>query len=140
MRDGLSHRPTRSGGSPGATRLVTNRVRSRPPVPRRPPGQRGRRHPGKGAIPSCVRPGRLCPRFRGSTEAGQAHGRDAGRCRTASSAAPEAAADNHALHRDLTALRQSADLPAIVGALRGCDVVLWMHHRTDHQRRSCIGT
>ncbi|MFF2361171.1 DUF6308 family protein [Streptomyces sp. NPDC058122] len=49
-------------------------------------------------------------------------------------------ADNHALHRDLTALRHSADLPATVSTLRVCDVVLWMHHRADHQRRSCIGT
>lgn len=49
-------------------------------------------------------------------------------------------ADNHALHRELMALRQSADLPATVSALRVCDVVLWMHHRTDHQQRSCIGT
>jgi hypothetical protein len=48
-------------------------------------------------------------------------------------------ADNHALHRELLALRQSADLPATVSALRVCDVVLWMHHRTDHQQRSCIG-
>ncbi|MFB7331161.1 DUF6308 family protein [Streptomyces adustus] len=49
-------------------------------------------------------------------------------------------ADDHALHRDLTALRHSADLPATVSALRVCDVVLWMHHRTDHQRKGCIGT
>ncbi|MDX3862192.1 DUF6308 family protein [Streptomyces europaeiscabiei] len=49
-------------------------------------------------------------------------------------------ADNRALHRELMALRQSADLPAAVSALRVCDVVLWMHHRTDHQQRSCIGT
>ncbi|WP_237524971.1 DUF6308 family protein [Streptomyces sp. SID5643] len=49
-------------------------------------------------------------------------------------------ADNHALHRELLALRQSADLTATVSALRVCDVVLWMHHRTDHQQRSCIGT
>ncbi|WP_405776585.1 DUF6308 family protein [Streptomyces sp. NBC_01538] len=49
-------------------------------------------------------------------------------------------ADNHALHRELMALRQSADLPATVSALRVCDVVLWMHHRTDHQQRGCIGT
>ncbi|MFH9887598.1 MULTISPECIES: DUF6308 family protein [Streptomyces] len=49
-------------------------------------------------------------------------------------------ADNHALHRQLLALRQAADLPATVSALRVCDVVLWMHHRTDHQQRSCIGT
>ncbi|GGN76617.1 hypothetical protein GCM10011579_057910 [Streptomyces albiflavescens] len=49
-------------------------------------------------------------------------------------------ADNHALHRELMALRQSADLPATVSALRVCDVVLWMYHRTDHRQRSCIGT
>ncbi|MFJ3645262.1 DUF6308 family protein [Streptomyces murinus] len=46
-------------------------------------------------------------------------------------------ADNHALHRELMALRQAADLPATVSVLRVCDVVLWMHHRTDHQQRSC---
>ncbi|MFD5739536.1 DUF6308 family protein [Streptomyces massasporeus] len=49
-------------------------------------------------------------------------------------------ANNHALHHELLALRQSADLPATVSALRVCDVVLWMHHRTDHQQRSSIGT
>jgi len=49
-------------------------------------------------------------------------------------------ADNWALHHELVALRQSADLPQSVSALRVCDVVLWMHHRTDHQKRSCIGT
>ncbi|MFJ9943215.1 DUF6308 family protein [Streptomyces erythrochromogenes] len=49
-------------------------------------------------------------------------------------------ADNQALHRDLTALRQAADLPATISALRVCDVVLWMRHRTDHRQRSCIGT
>lgn len=49
-------------------------------------------------------------------------------------------ADNHALHHDLTAVRRSANLPVTVSALRVCDVVLWMHHRTDHQQRSCIGT
>ncbi|MFC9677887.1 DUF6308 family protein [Streptomyces sp. NPDC056949] len=49
-------------------------------------------------------------------------------------------ADNHALHHKLMALRQAADLPVTVSALRVCDVVLWMHHRTDHQQRSCIGT
>lgn len=49
-------------------------------------------------------------------------------------------ADNHALHRKLVALRQSADFPATVSALRVCDVVLWMHHHTDHQQRSCRET
>ncbi|MFG2383250.1 DUF6308 family protein [Streptomyces avermitilis] len=49
-------------------------------------------------------------------------------------------ADNHALHRELMALRQSADLPETVSVLRICDVVLWMHHRTDHQQRNCIGS
>ncbi|MEU3889709.1 DUF6308 family protein [Streptomyces sp. NPDC029041] len=29
--------------------------------------------------------------------------------------------------------------PATVSALRVCDVVLWMRHRTDHQQKSCIG-
>ncbi|MBD0745030.1 hypothetical protein BG418_25640 [Streptomyces sp. CBMA152] len=42
-------------------------------------------------------------------------------------------ADNWALHHDLMALRQAADLPETVSVLRVCDVVLWMHHRTDHQ-------
>ncbi|MGW9083679.1 DUF6308 family protein [Streptomyces yangpuensis] len=49
-------------------------------------------------------------------------------------------ADEHELHRALIALRQSAGLPETVSALRVCDVVLWMHHRTDHRRRGCIGT
>ncbi|BAU81216.1 hypothetical protein SLA_0261 [Streptomyces laurentii] len=49
-------------------------------------------------------------------------------------------ADNRALHRELMALRQSADLPATVSVLRVCDVVLWMHHRKDHQQRGCSGT
>jgi hypothetical protein len=48
--------------------------------------------------------------------------------------------DNWALHHKLMALRQAADLPETVSALRVCDVVLWMHHRTDHQRGSCAGT
>ncbi|WP_405622967.1 DUF6308 family protein [Streptomyces sp. NBC_00076] len=48
-------------------------------------------------------------------------------------------ADNHALHRELMALRQSADLPATGSALRVCDVVLWMHHRTDHHREAASG-
>ncbi|MER5536812.1 DUF6308 family protein [Streptomyces mirabilis] len=49
-------------------------------------------------------------------------------------------ADNWALHHELMALRQAADLPETVSVLRVCDVVLWMHHRTDHQQGSCIGT
>ncbi|MFJ3493106.1 DUF6308 family protein [Streptomyces sp. NPDC086091] len=49
-------------------------------------------------------------------------------------------ADHCALHHELTALRQAADLPATVSALRVCDVVLWMHHRTDHQRKICFRT
>ncbi|MFI1211132.1 DUF6308 family protein [Streptomyces sp. NPDC020802] len=48
--------------------------------------------------------------------------------------------DDQALHHELTALRRSAGLPATVSALRVCDVVLWMRHRTDHQRRNCAGT
>lgn len=36
--------------------------------------------------------------------------------------------------------RQSADLPGSVSVLRVCDVVLWMHHRTDYQQGNCIGT
>jgi hypothetical protein len=47
--------------------------------------------------------------------------------------------DNWALHHNLMALRQAADLPETVSALRVCDVVLWMHHRTDHQQASCTG-
>ncbi|MFD7630546.1 DUF6308 family protein [Streptomyces sp. NPDC059851] len=46
-------------------------------------------------------------------------------------------ADDHALQRRLTALRQDAGLPGTVSALRVCDVVLWMHHRVDHQRGRC---
>jgi hypothetical protein len=34
---------------------------------------------------------------------------------------------------------EAADLPETVSALRVCDVVLWMHHRTDHQQGSCTG-
>ncbi|MFC8199884.1 DUF6308 family protein [Streptomyces sp. NPDC057298] len=48
--------------------------------------------------------------------------------------------DDRALHHELTALRRSAGLPETVSALRVCDVVLWMRHRTDHQRRNCAGT
>ncbi|MFE2375277.1 DUF6308 family protein [Streptomyces sp. NPDC059398] len=48
-------------------------------------------------------------------------------------------ADNHALHLELIALRQAANLPATVSALRVCDVVLWMHHHTAHQQRRCGG-
>ncbi|MEU4464101.1 DUF6308 family protein [Streptomyces sp. NPDC024017] len=46
---------------------------------------------------------------------------------------------NWALHHELIALRQVAELPQTVSVLRICDVVLWMYHRTDHQQRSCIG-
>lgn len=49
-------------------------------------------------------------------------------------------ADNQALHRELMALRQAAGLPATVSALRVCDVVLWMHHRADHQKGRCTET
>ncbi|SFO12694.1 hypothetical protein SAMN04487980_10701 [Streptomyces sp. cf124] len=49
-------------------------------------------------------------------------------------------ADNQAVHHELTALRQVADLPSTVSALRVCDVVPWMHHHTDHQQRSCTWT
>jgi hypothetical protein len=49
-------------------------------------------------------------------------------------------ADNRALHHELQALRQAAGLPATVSALRVCDVVLWMHHRTHHQQKDCLGT
>jgi len=49
-------------------------------------------------------------------------------------------AGNQAVHRELTKLRQAADLPSTVSALRVCDVVLWMHHRADHQQRSCTWT
>ncbi|MER7182603.1 DUF6308 family protein [Streptomyces hyaluromycini] len=47
---------------------------------------------------------------------------------------------NRALHHELLALRQLAELPETVGVLRICDVVLWMHHRTDQEERSCIDT
>ncbi|MFF7299880.1 DUF6308 family protein [Streptomyces sp. NPDC008265] len=49
-------------------------------------------------------------------------------------------ADDRALHRALTDLGRSAGLPATVSALRVCDVVLWMRHRTDHQRGACPGS
>lgn len=39
-----------------------------------------------------------------------------------------------------TAPSSWALLPETVSVLRVCDVVLWMHHRTDHQQGSCIGT
>ncbi|MFF7883968.1 DUF6308 family protein [Streptomyces sp. NPDC020794] len=48
--------------------------------------------------------------------------------------------DNWALHQELMALRQAAGLPGTVSVLRVCDVVVWMHHRADHQQGSCIGT
>ncbi|MFF4504117.1 DUF6308 family protein [Streptomyces sp. NPDC001401] len=48
--------------------------------------------------------------------------------------------DKWALHHELTALRQAAELPETVSVLRICDVVLWMHHRTDHEQRNCTGT
>ncbi|MEU9135411.1 DUF6308 family protein [Streptomyces sp. NPDC048404] len=48
--------------------------------------------------------------------------------------------DNRSLHHELLALRQLAELPEAVSVLRICDVVLWMHHRTDHEQRNCIGT
>ncbi|KQV93461.1 hypothetical protein ASD08_15545 [Streptomyces sp. Root369] len=47
--------------------------------------------------------------------------------------------DNWALHHELMALRQAADLPETVSALWVCDVVLWMHRRTDRQQGSCTG-
>ncbi|MFE4967717.1 DUF6308 family protein [Streptomyces sp. NPDC056660] len=47
--------------------------------------------------------------------------------------------DNWALHHQLTALRQAAELPETVSVLRICDVVLWMHHRTDHVQKNCSG-
>ncbi|MET7681601.1 DUF6308 family protein [Streptomyces sp. NPDC005423] len=46
-------------------------------------------------------------------------------------------ADDRAVHRALVTLRQAADLSGSVSVLRVCDVVLWMLHRTDHQKRTC---
>ena len=41
--------------------------------------------------------------------------------------------DDAALHRQLLELRQAAGLPETVGALRVCDVAVWMNHRAvDH--------
>ncbi len=40
-------------------------------------------------------------------------------------------ADDHALHRQLLALRQVAGVPETVSALRICDVVVWMGHRAE---------
>ncbi|WP_247706914.1 DUF6308 family protein [Streptomyces liliiviolaceus] len=47
-------------------------------------------------------------------------------------------ADDRLLHRDLLALRDAAGLPRSVSALRVCDVVVWMRHRNDHQKASCV--
>ncbi|MFJ6011724.1 DUF6308 family protein [Streptomyces sp. NPDC092952] len=49
-------------------------------------------------------------------------------------------ADDQALHHELTALRRAAGLPPAISALRVCDVVLWMHHRTNHRQGNCTGT
>ncbi|MFC9281068.1 DUF6308 family protein [Streptomyces collinus] len=49
-------------------------------------------------------------------------------------------ANDCALHRELTALRQTAGLSATVSVLRVCDVVLWMGHREDHRENGCAGT
>ncbi|MGW2202120.1 DUF6308 family protein [Streptomyces sp. NPDC001774] len=38
-------------------------------------------------------------------------------------------ADDRSLHRQLLALRRVAELPETVGALRVCDVAVWMGHR-----------
>ncbi|MER0244139.1 DUF6308 family protein [Streptomyces sp. HSW2009] len=46
-------------------------------------------------------------------------------------------ADDRALPHSLTALRQSAGLPATVSALRVRDVAAWMRHRGDHRRGRC---
>lgn len=40
-------------------------------------------------------------------------------------------ADDHALHRQLLALRQAAGVPETVSALRVCDVAVWMGHRAE---------
>lgn len=40
-------------------------------------------------------------------------------------------ADDHALHRQLLALRRAAGVPETVSALRVCDVVVWMRHRAE---------
>ncbi|MFD6080419.1 DUF6308 family protein [Streptomyces hydrogenans] len=44
-------------------------------------------------------------------------------------------ADDRALHRQLLALRQVAEVPETVSALRVCDVVVWMGHRAE--RHAC---
>jgi len=44
-------------------------------------------------------------------------------------------ADDRALHRQLLALRHTAELPETVSALRVCDVVVWMGHRAE--RHAC---
>ncbi|WP_328966326.1 DUF6308 family protein [Streptomyces sp. NBC_00239] len=44
-------------------------------------------------------------------------------------------ADDLALHRHLLALRQVAGVPETVGALRVCDVAVWMRHRAE--RHAC---
>jgi hypothetical protein len=44
-------------------------------------------------------------------------------------------ADDYALHRELKALRQAAEVPETVSPLRVCDVVVWMRHRLEH--RNC---
>ncbi|MFD4370665.1 DUF6308 family protein [Streptomyces sp. NPDC058486] len=40
-------------------------------------------------------------------------------------------ADDHTLHHQLLALRQSAELPDTISALRVCDVAVWMGHRAE---------
>ncbi|WP_405940585.1 DUF6308 family protein [Streptomyces sp. NBC_00207] len=46
-------------------------------------------------------------------------------------------ADDRALHRQLLALRQVAEVPESVSALRVCDVVLWMRHRAEGHACPC---
>ncbi|MCJ0869696.1 DUF6308 family protein [Streptomyces sp. AP-93] len=49
------------------------------------------------------------------------------------------AADGKALHEQLLSLRDDAEVPETVSALRICDVVLWMSHVTDHKEKGCSG-
>lgn len=43
--------------------------------------------------------------------------------------------NGRALHRELLTLARAAGVPETIGALRVCDVVVWMAHRTGH--RNC---
>jgi hypothetical protein len=47
------------------------------------------------------------------------------------------AADGEELRQELIALRDRTGVPASISALRVLDVVLWMRHRSSHQRTAC---